>query len=757
LVEYKAGATGSIDDIIPSLATSWNVSDDGLVWTFNLRQGVHYDDGTEFNATHVKYTFDRGIGIADGDGAFVGIGYDRIIDNVTVADKYVVKFYLKIPFSPFLSLLALPPSHMVDPAYAPPTSVVVYTEGDARASHPMGLGPYTLTNWTRTAGKEYEMRLQANPNYWDNASGLPKTKNIIIKFYADSTALALAMNNQEVDVAYRQLGTTDINSMKNNTNLKVWEGPGLIQYLVLQEKYAPFNNTIIRRAVGAAINRTSLVNTVFLGDAQELYSMIPNGMFGHTDAFLTLGNPNYTKTRELLAPLGYNETNKLTFTLWYETSGHYPQSPQQAQVLKSSLEASGVISLSLQGVDWPSYRTHRQSEDMDAYILGWYPDYIDPDDYIQPFLDSLGGSWLHDNYNNTQMDQLIAWARGNTTADARSSLYSQIQNLMVEDCPIIPTYQGKTYAVTKPSVEGVCLDTSELLRFWLLYGSKTWIVDDDGPADFHTIQEAINAANPGDTILVAPGVYHDQSVVVNKTITIIGEHGSGPVFDGGGSGQIFMSLLPGASGTVIQGLAITNYGQGIVVNASNCKIYNTIMSLMSQNGIALMGAGTVNNQIYGNVFQNNQIAVSLTASSAGNVVHDNIVSTNVNVGIDLESGGNIVCTNTISGNYLGIRVAASGNTIYHNNIISNVVQTGILEGAVNTKWDDGFPSGGNFWSDYVAKYPKAGQIGQSGIWNTPYTIDANNKDNYPLINPWGTSAGTSRLSGIGGGKPSYVC
>ncbi len=336
----------------------------------------------------------------------------------------------------------------------------------------MGLGPYTLTNWTRVAGKDYEMRLQANPNYWDSASGYPKTKNIIIKFYADATSLGLAIRDQAVDIAYRQLLTTDINAMKTNSNLKVWEGPGLIQYLVFQEKYAPFNNTVIRQAVGAAINRTLLVNTVFLGDAQELYSLIPNGMFGHTDAFLTLGNPNYTKTRALLAPLGYNETNKLTFQLWYETSGHYPQSDQQAKVIKSSLEASGVISVTLQGADWPSYRSHRQSEDMDAYIMGWYPDYIDPDDYIQPFLDSSGGSWLHDNYNDTQMDQLVAWARANITASVRSSLYSQIQDLMVIDCPIVPLYQGPAYAVTTLKVNGVYLDITQNWRHWLVYATQ---------------------------------------------------------------------------------------------------------------------------------------------------------------------------------------------------------------------------------------------------------------------------------------------
>ena len=485
LVEYKAGATGSVDDIAPSLATSWSVSTDGLVWTFNLRQGILYEDNvTEFNATHVKYSFDRAIGIADEDGALVGIGYDGIIDNVTVTSKYVVKFYLKIPFAAFLSLMACQASYIVDPAYAPmPTNmsdpvsrsnaVIVYTEGNARSSHPMGLGPYKLAIWTRTAGKDYEMRLEANPNYWNAGAGYPKTKKMIIKFYADSVGLALAIQAQEIDIAFRQLSATDINSMKTNTDLKVWEGTGaFIQYLVLQEKYAPFNNTQIRQAVGAAINRTTMVNTVFLGQAQKLYSMIPIGMFGHTDAFLTLGDPNYTKTQELLAELGYNQTNKLSFKLWFETSGHYPSSQQQATVLKSSLEASDVIAVTLDSADWPSFRTHRQNEDMEAYILGWYPDYIDPDDYIQPFLDSSGGSWIHHNYNNPQMDKLIAWARGNTTAATRSSLYNQIQNLMVEDCPIIPTYQGSAYAVTTLKIKGIYLDITQSWRHWLVYAEE---------------------------------------------------------------------------------------------------------------------------------------------------------------------------------------------------------------------------------------------------------------------------------------------
>jgi peptide/nickel transport system substrate-binding protein len=474
LVDYKPDATGKAEDIVPALATSWSSSSDGLQWTFNLRQGVKYDDGTEFNATHVKYTFDRGIGIADEDGAFVGIGYGDIIDNVTVVSKYVVRFYLKIPFSAFLSLMACQASFIVDPTYAPFNAVVEYNSSRTpRQNHPMGLGPYKLANWTRTAGKETEMRLEANPNYWDAGAGLPKTNTIIIKFYADSTTLALAITAQEIDIAFRQLGATDINSMQTNTNLKVWNGTGaFIQYLVFQEKYAPFNVTAVRQAVGAAINRTTIVQTVFLGQAQKLYSMIPIGMFGHNDAFQSLGDPNYTRTQELLGQLGYNQNNKLSFTLWYETSGHYPQSQQLAQVLKSSLEASGVISVTLDGREWAEYKVKRSAEQMEAYIYGWYPDYIDPDDYIYPFVHSSGGSWLHLNYDNPQMDNLVEWARGNTSSSTRNTLYGQIQNLMVDDAPIIPLYQGGAYAVTTLKVKGVYLDITQVWRHWLVYAEE---------------------------------------------------------------------------------------------------------------------------------------------------------------------------------------------------------------------------------------------------------------------------------------------
>jgi len=199
-----------------------------------------------------------------------------LIQNVTVVGEFVVNFYLKTPFAPFLSLLALPPSYIVDPMYSSmhgtswsSNDIVFYTEGNARASNPWS-GPYRLANWTRVAGKDSEMILVANPSYWDTGAGYQRNTKATIKFYADSIGLASAVRSHGIDVASR-VGLGEIGSMDNDPSLHVWEGNGaFIQYLCLQEKYWPFNETSIRQAVASAVNRTALVNTVFQGRAQSL-------------------------------------------------------------------------------------------------------------------------------------------------------------------------------------------------------------------------------------------------------------------------------------------------------------------------------------------------------------------------------------------------------------------------------------------------------------------------------------------------------
>lgn len=473
LVDFPPGTTDTSPSALqPALATKWTVSQDGLTYTFTLRSGLKYDDGRPFTAADVKYHFDRGIKINDPEGPFVGIGYGDIIDRVDAPNATTVVFHLKQPFAPFLSLLTFAASYPVNPDRAPMDKIVNYTAGNPTASNPNGLGPYRLTEWVRSGNKDVEMKLEANPNYW-NYPTYPKTKTIIIKFYPDATSLAAAIKAGDVDVAYRQFTSADIKSLQATPGLKVWPSPGaFIQYLVINQKIKPFDDVRVRQALAAAVNRTDLVNTVFLGTARPLYSQIPIGMFGHIDAFKKYGDANYALTRQLLAQLGYNEQNKLKVDLWYETSGHYPQSADQATVLKKDLEASGVITVNLHGTDWGTYGAQRRQGTMPVYILGWYPDFIDPYDYTYPFFQSSASSWLHMGYNSTQMDNLLSQALSTSDPNRAAQLYSQVQQLQADDVPIIPLYQGGANccgAVAKSSVGGIFLDVTLIFRMYTIY------------------------------------------------------------------------------------------------------------------------------------------------------------------------------------------------------------------------------------------------------------------------------------------------
>jgi peptide/nickel transport system substrate-binding protein len=229
------------------------------------------------------------------------------------------------------------------------------------------------------------------------------------------------------------------------------------------------DNPAVRRAIAASVDRKPITDVIFLGQATPLYSMIPNGMAYHSDVFKKLGDANYTYTKTELAALGYSETKKLVLDLWYESSGHYESSPDIANVLKSSLEKSGVIQVNLHGVDWPTYRNNMRAESMALFVLGWYPDYVDPDNYLYPFVNSKA-SWLHSNYNSPLMDSMTEEQRA--TADPqRAQLMADIQDLLVEDSPVVPLFQKSNWAVSKQNVGGVVLDISMIFRYSLLFAT----------------------------------------------------------------------------------------------------------------------------------------------------------------------------------------------------------------------------------------------------------------------------------------------
>ena len=281
----------------------------------------------------------------------------------------------------------------------------------------------------------------------------------------------------------------------------------------------------------------------------------------------------------------------------------------------------------------------------------------------------------------------------------------------------------------------------------------TLTVDDDGPADFNTIQEAINAASDGDAVFVRNGVYH-ENLVVNKSIMLVGEDRAITAIDGMERNQSVVEVTADnvaitgftvqnssrATGTSFAGFKvlgnmcdITGNGArtskiGIFVSSQGSRIAN---NLVADNGHGIALYRSSETSIEENNASLNTVGISLASNSNDNKVMGNLLMNNYH-GMWLSSShNNSIVENTVANNeLLGIELAdSSDNKLYHNNFINNPKHVKI-DNRTNI-WDNS--SHGNYWSDYEGKYPDAGEINGSGIWNTPYVINENNKDNFPLI------------------------
>lgn len=483
LVDYKPGSS----TYAPALATDWSVTPNGTIWTFNLRQGVQFADGTPFNATVVQYSVQREFAIQESAGPFVGAGVGGsgaqccgVLNHTTVTGPYQIKFYLNEPFTAFLGMVAFQALWPVDPKIAPMPAhpspgtnegIVNYTSScgtDPTPCNPNGLGPYTLTKWDRSAGKDVEMDFTANPHYWNATNGWPKTQNIIIKFYSDSTSLALALKNGEIDMAYRQLAPTDLTSFQSNSGFKVWSGPGsFIQYLVFDQADKALTQTV-RQAIAYALNRSAIANNVFLGTVQPLYSMIPAGMSYHTDQFKTdYGDANVAQAKALLTKAGYSTSHPLIVNVTYPT-GHYTSTDGIALQLKQALEKTGMMSVVTSSSPWSSYKASTQADQLQVYIYGWYPDYVDPYDYQVPFFPADGTGFLHDRFVNSTLSGLFTQIASTSDTATLASLYSQAQKIESQQAAVVPLFQGTSIAVSNPKVSGVVLDITIWFRMGLL-------------------------------------------------------------------------------------------------------------------------------------------------------------------------------------------------------------------------------------------------------------------------------------------------
>jgi peptide/nickel transport system substrate-binding protein len=445
--------------IVPGLADpsfgggkGYEISSDGLVYTFKLRPNVKFTNGEPVDAAAVKYGIDRVVRIHDPQG--VDWLVTSFVQSVEVVDPLTVKITLTGAVSYFPSIVAGTPVYYAVDAKTYPADTV-NPEGR------VGYGPYMISKWER----DVELDLAANPGWYGDK---PKATNIVVKFYKDATTMRLALESGEIDVAWSTLNPTDVLDFKNKAGFNVVESPSpRIRYLIFTNiEKPPYNDIHVRQALALALDRDALVSRVFKGLGVSLYSMLPATYFGHTDAFKDKWALNLDKAKSELTAAGYSESTKLAIELWYTPSHYGDTEADVAAVIKESWEKTGMVTVTLKSAEWGTYTQYLGAGTMPLYLLGWYPDYLDPDDYISPFY--LSGNAYSKNYSNPQMDELIRKAQLSSDINERTAIYQQIQDIASTEIPYIPMFQGEIVSVTRAGVSGVVVDDTALLRYWLI-------------------------------------------------------------------------------------------------------------------------------------------------------------------------------------------------------------------------------------------------------------------------------------------------
>jgi len=459
LVNYPPGSSHLAPELAKSMPT---VSNNGLTYTFKLRHGVTFQNGSKLTSKDVKFSLRRALWINDPEGAGFLLSDIKTIDTPS---PYTVVIHLKSRDITFTSKLAYTVATILPTnAYSSPTKPI---PDDAKPSvyrkylseNFVGSGPYKIANFRH----DQSMLLTT----WKGYSGkAPSNSKVLIRFYAKSSQLLVALKSGEVDVAFRSFTTAQRHNLEKDPAVNTFKGAGAtIRYLVFNPHLKPSGQLKVRQAVAAAINRKRIIKNDLGGAAKPLYSMVPP----------LFKDANIPAFKELYGGKKASDylKHKVNLTLWY-SRGHYgPNEPSFAQTVKRTLEETGLFNITLKSSEWAQFTANAYpgpSGQYAAFLMGWYPDYLDPDDYLAPFYDSHA-SFLR-MYDNPTMDQLLhEEATANSpTSGKRLKTFAKIQKLAAKDVPIVPLYVLTPYAFARTDISGVgkTMGPAQIFRYSVL-------------------------------------------------------------------------------------------------------------------------------------------------------------------------------------------------------------------------------------------------------------------------------------------------
>jgi peptide/nickel transport system substrate-binding protein len=461
LYTYAPGTT----NLVPQLATEMpQISDDGLTYVIPLRADVTFHDGTPFNAEAMAFSIQR---LVENEGRPSGLLASRV-ESVEATGEYELTIQLNAPFAAFTSLLAFSGVTPVPPD--------VYEVGAAsfQPDSFIGTGPYTLGEYSSD-----RVRLNANPDYWGEA---PANAGIDIQIFTTPANLFNAFRTGNIDIAYQTLDPDQIRSLQQQAERNNWqviEGEGsVINYLTLNQKMEPLDDVNVRRAIAALIDRPLLNERVFQGQAEPLYSLLPDSLEQHQPVFQEVfGDANTEAARQFLETAGFSEENPLELDLWYISTS--TTGSNASTVMKASMEQQlpGLVQVTVNSVESATAFENLGNGLYPTFLLNWYPDFYDPDTYIEPFMSceegspetlcesgqsQLGGSF----YYSEQANALVAAQREATDPDERNQAIVAIQDLLAEDVPYIPLWTPKDHAFAQSGVTNFTIQPTQQVLFW---------------------------------------------------------------------------------------------------------------------------------------------------------------------------------------------------------------------------------------------------------------------------------------------------
>ncbi len=432
-------------EIIPDIASKWEISKNRLVYRFELRQGVKFSNSREVIAGDFKYSFERilnpknrspNIWVLDkikGAREYMN-GKEKEVSGIKTVDDYTLEITLEEPFTPFLSLLTMTAAYVV-----PKEEVARW--GEDFSSNPAGTGPFVLKNWLPNR----ELQLAARKDYFE---GSPKVNGIIYKIIPEdlTTITEFELGNLDVITIPASAFSRFKNDKKWSNQISSIQGINTY-YLGLNCSKKPFDNPILRKAISYAIDKEKILKTIYEGRGRLASGPVPDVL----RKWKTPEPYEYSplKAQDLIKSAGYRDGLEIDF---YITAD--PEVVDLAEVIQSYLKVAG-IKAKIKQLEWSAYKEAINKGEPDMFWISWWADYPDPENFLFPLFHSsnLGPAGNRTRYKNPEVDLLIEAGQHAGTIEERDSFYEKAEGIIVNDAPWVFFWHKTDYTLHQPWIK----------------------------------------------------------------------------------------------------------------------------------------------------------------------------------------------------------------------------------------------------------------------------------------------------------------